>query len=214
MLLAVVVMVCSCGGAADSERIERDTLALLTTQVRSCNRLYSAEYRVRKIVTHDDAVKLRGSLFDWQFNIGLPLSTRKIAVPIDATLNGCIDFAHFGKDNVHRHGKAIEIVLPDPQIVLTASRIDHRKVKQYVSLLRSDFSDEELNRFAAEGRKSILEDMAKSDIVERTRHNAALLLIPMLVQLGFDEQDITVTYRKDFDPQRVKVLTQSPQAGR
>ena len=216
ILLSLSMMLTTgCSGNGDeSERIERDTLSVLTTKVRQCSRLYSAEYRVRKIVTHDDAVRLQGSLFSRQFSINLPFSKRQIAIPVDATLKGCIDFSEFGADNVVRHGKTIEIILPDPQIVLTSSRIDHKKVKQYVALLRSDFSDEELTRFAQEGRKSILEDIAKTDIIERTRHNAARLLIPMIMQLGFEEQHITVTYRKDFDPQQVKTITKSVEAGR
>ena len=107
-----------CGSSDGKETIERDTLALLTTKIQQCSRLYSAEYRVRKIVTHEDAVRLQGSLFNQQFSITMPFSSRKLAVPIDATLKGCIDFSAFGKDNVHRIGKKIELVLPDPQIIL------------------------------------------------------------------------------------------------
>lgn len=205
----------SCGsGSEDSDQIVHDTLAVITTKVQQCSRLYGAEYRVRKIITHNEAVKFHGSIFNQHFSVQLPFSSRKIAIPIDATFKGGIDFSKFSADNVRRYGEQIEIILPDPEIVLTSSRIDHVKVRQYAALLRSKYSDEELTRFTRQGRKSILEDVSKTDIVERTRHSAAKLLIPMLMQMGFEQKNIIVTYRKDFNPAKVEILTPSVQAGR
>ena len=39
-----------------------DTVPMLIMQVQKCSKLYTAEYRVHKIVTHDDALRLKGSL--------------------------------------------------------------------------------------------------------------------------------------------------------
>ena len=58
---------------------------------------------------------------------------RKVAIPIDVTLKGYIDFADFTVDNVSREGDLLVITLPDPKVMLTASKIDHKKARQYVS---------------------------------------------------------------------------------
>ena len=50
-----------------------DSLPMLISQVRKCSKLYTAEYRVHKIVTHDDVLRLKGSVLQRQFNIKLPL---------------------------------------------------------------------------------------------------------------------------------------------
>ena len=39
-----------------------DTVPMLITQVQKCAKLYTAEYHVHKIVTHDDVVRLKGTL--------------------------------------------------------------------------------------------------------------------------------------------------------
>ena len=49
------------GEAADYQSI--DTLPMLISQVRKCSRLYTAEYRVHKIVTHDDVLRLPSALY-------------------------------------------------------------------------------------------------------------------------------------------------------
>ena len=45
-----------------------DTIPVMVTQIRKCSKLYTAEYRVRKIVTHDDDVRLKGSMFNQKFD--------------------------------------------------------------------------------------------------------------------------------------------------
>ena len=120
-----------------------DTVPMLIMQVQKCSKLYTAEYRVHKIVTHDDALRLKGSLLKKQFDIKLPMADRKIAIPIDAKLKAYIDFSDFSEKNIERDGKKITILLPDPQVSMTSSKIDQKNVRQYVALTRSDFSDAE-----------------------------------------------------------------------
>lgn len=61
-----------------------DTVPMLITQVQKCAKLYTAEYHVHKIVTHDDVVRLKGTLLKRGFDIKMPVGDRKIAIPIDA----------------------------------------------------------------------------------------------------------------------------------
>lgn len=177
-----------------------DTVPMLIMQVQKCSKLYTAEYRVHKIVTHDDALRLKGSLLKKQFDIKLPMADRKIAIPIDAKLKAYIDFSDFSEKNIERDGKKITIVLPDPQVSMTSSKIDQKNVRQYVALTRSDFSDAELADYQQQGRNAIIESIPKMGILESAQRNAAKVLVPMLKELGYAEEDITIAFRKQYGP--------------
>ena len=176
-----------------------DTVPMLILQVQKCSKLYTAEYRVHKIVTHDDALRLKGQLMSKQFNLKVPLADRKIAIPMDAKIKAYIDFSEFSEQNIERSGNQITIILPDPQVVMTSSKIDQQNVKQYVGLTRAHFSDEELANYQQQGREAILQSIPDMGIEETARANAAKVLVPMLAQLGYEEQNITIAFRKDLD---------------
>lgn len=183
-----------------------DTVPMLIMQVQKCSKLYTAEYRVHKIVTHDDALRLKGSLLKKQFDIKVPMADRKIAIPIDAKLKAYIDFSDFSEKNIERDGRKITIVLPDPQVSMTSSKIDQKNVRQYVALTRSDFSDAELADYQQQGRKAIIESIPKMGILESAQRNAAKVLVPMLKELGYAEEDITIAFRKQYGPKDIESL--------
>lgn len=202
-LLAVLLLSCSKGKTpAGPEAI--DTIPLLVMQIQKCSKLYTSEFRIHKIVTHDDKLQLNGSFFKKDFSINLPAGKRKVAIPMDATLKTYIDFTGFSEKNVRRQGKKIEITLPDPKVDLTSTKIDHKDVKQYVALTRSNFTDEELANYEQQGRQAIINDIARMDIMEQARQSAANTLIPLIEQMGYEDKDITVTFRKEFTPSEIK----------
>ena len=180
-----------------------DTVPMLIMQVQKCSKLYTAEYRVHKIVTHDDALRLKGSLLKKEFDIKLPMADRKIAIPIDAKLKAYIDFSEFSEENIERDGRKITILLPDPQVTMTSSKIDQKNVRQYVALTRSNFSDAELADYQQQGRQAIIESIPKMGILESAQRNAAKVLVPMLKELGYAEEDITIAFRKNYGPKDI-----------
>jgi len=198
------VLAVSCSSRSGETERAVDTLQVLVTQIQQCSRLYTAEYQIHKIVTHDDVLRLQGQLTGQDYDVSLPLlGDRKIAIPIDATLKAYIDFDGFSAENVERDGTKITITLPDPKVKLTSTKVDHRNVKKYVALLRSDFTDQELTSYERQGRAAIIATVPETGIVESARQNAARTLIPMMMQMGFSEQDITITFRKDMDMQHI-----------
>lgn len=176
-----------------------DTVPMLITQVQKCAKLYTAEYRVHKIVTHDDVVRLKGSLLQRSFNIKMPLGDRKIAIPVDAKLKAYIDFSEFSERNIKRQGDMITIILPDPKVTMTSSKIDQKNVKEYVALTRSHFSDAELASFQQQGREAIISSIPQLGLMETAQANATKVLIPMLKEMGYKEENITVAFRKHYD---------------
>ena len=175
-----------------------DSLPMLILQVKKCARLYTTEVHVHKIVTHDDVIRLKGTLLKKDFNLTVPLGDRKIAIPIDATLKAYIDFSEFSEKNVERHGERITIVLPDPKVEMTSSKVDQKHIRQYVALARAEFSDAEMASYEQQGRQSIIESIPSLGITERARENAARVLVPMLVEMGMKEENITIAFRKEF----------------
>ena len=203
--VVMLLLLCACGKKQTPTSTEHvDTIPMLILQIQKCSRLYAAECRMRKIVTHDDRAQVQGQFMKHDYNIDLPLGQRKVAIPIEATVKAYIDFSAFSDANVRRTGQKIEVTLPDPSIVLTATRINHKAVKQHVPLTRRNFSDEELASYERQGRQAIIDAIPQTDIVAMARESAARTLIPMLMRAGFAEQDITVSFRKDITKRDIR----------
>lgn len=199
VLLAMLCIVgCSRHNRSSAAKEATDTIPILATRVASCSRLYTSEYQLRKILIYDDPAALSGSLFHHDFKVNLPLGKRRIAIPVTATAKAYVDLSKIGKDNFRRNGDKLEIVLPDPEVTLTSTRIDHKGVKQKVALLRKDFTDEEITRIQQQGRKDIVSSLSSTGIIEDARASAAHQLIPLAAQMGFKEENVTVTFRKNL----------------
>lgn len=198
IIMAVLVSACGHKNKVETPVQSTDTLQLVAGKVRQCARLYTTNVIVNKIITHSDEAKLRGKILGHDIDIDLPLGQRRVAIPITATLKAYIDLSEFSKDNVERNGDKIVITLPNPHLELTATKIDHRQTKQFVPLLRSNFTDAELQNYEHQGRDSIISDIPADQIVEQARANAARVLVPMLVDMGFKEENIAITFREGF----------------
>lgn len=175
-----------------------DTVALLVRRVSRCARLYTTAYDIRKIVTHDDRLHVRGRVFSRDVSFEAPLGERKAAIPIDVTLKAYVDLSAFGPQNVERTPQGITLTLPDPQVVVTSSRVDHAGTRQYVDLARRRYSDAEMAAFARQGTDSILAHVDRYGIVEDARRTATRALMPILRGMGYDEESVTIQFRKDF----------------
>ena len=207
ILFSIFMLCCSCSRhKTEQETVTIDTIPMMVMQIQKCSKLYTAEYKVHKIITHDDKMKLNGSFMKKDFSINLPLGSRKIAIPMGATLKAYIDFADFNEDNVKRQGDKIEIILPDPHVTLTSTRINHNEIKQYVALTRSRFSDEELSSYERQGREAIIKDIPSMGMMDMARESAARTLIPMIEQMGFEESNITISFRKHYTLNDIKSL--------
>ena len=209
LLASALVAIACTGGKAESEAAPIDTVPVMVMQIRKCSKLYTAEYKVRKIVTHDDEVELKGSLFQRKFNIAVPMSSRKIAIPVDAKLKAYVNFGGFSEKNVDIDGDKVEIILPDPKVELTSSRVDHDGIKKHVSLIRSDFTDAEMASYEKQGRGQIIKSIPRMGIIDMARAGAAHALVPMLVRMGFKEENITITFRKEFTADDLPMLLEN-----
>lgn len=203
IIVLVTLLLTSCSSEGDTPQEQQpaaiDTIPMLVIQIQKCARLYTTEYHIHKIVTHDDVLKLKGNLLKQDIDITLPLGERKVAIPMDATLKAYIDFANFTEHHIERNGDKITILLPDPQVVLTSSKINQNEIREYVGLTRSHFTDKELSAYEQQGRQAILNSVPRLGIKQQAQENAARVLVPMLTEMGYKEENVTIAFRKNLD---------------
>lgn len=200
-MLCTLLLTSACTNKKAAEEPKKevlDTIPMLVTQVQQSSRLYTTEYRIHKIITHDDEMKLSGSIMKKDFSVNLPLGERRIAIPMDATLKAYIDMSTFSEKNIQKDGKKLIVTLPDPKIVLTSTKIDHKAVKEYVALTRRNFTDAELTSYEAQGRKQILNAIPQMGIIQQAQESAARQLVPIFTTMGYKDADITISFRKKF----------------
>lgn len=190
--LSLVTLFASCGNNSNEEEATQEK-PTLTQQISSCSKLYTTQYNVHKILTYEDANALKGSVFNEEFSIPIP-GDRKILIPVDAVVKAYIDFSNFSDESVKIEGEKITITLPQPNIEMTSSKIDYENEKAFVSWNRSDFTNEEKESFIQQGRASILQSMAESDIIDKSRVSAYNVLLPILEAAGYKAANITLKF--------------------
>ena len=84
--------------------------------------------------------------------------------------------------------------------MMTSTEIDHENIKEFVTGFRDDFTDQEMASFEAQGRKAIINEIPELGIEQTARENAVRILVPIITQMGFREQDITIQFRTDYNP--------------
>lgn len=196
LLLLALSTACTKKSPTPTQAQTIDTLPMVVMRIQQASRLYTAEYRIHKIVTHTDKVSIKAAFMKKDFSINLPATDRRVAIPMDATVKAYVDFTHFTAHNVHIDGERITITLPNPRIVLTQTKINHKEVKQFVDLTRSRFTDEELTSYERQGRKQIIASLSQMPIIEDAQRSAARQLVPMLQSLGYKEENITITFNE------------------
>ena len=121
LISLAVVSLCGCKKHGSSEpeatRPATDTTALIVMQATRCARLYTTEYKIHKVVTHEDVRRLKGRILSIPVDMNLSVGSRKAAIPIDVTLKAYIDFAGFDAGHVQRDSNRIVIILPAPVAV-------------------------------------------------------------------------------------------------
>lgn len=208
--LPFLFWLCSGCESAPSVSDGKPSEVTIATEISRQSRLYTSEYVVHKIVTHNDLKQLRGSLFGFEFNQTVSVGDRRILIPLDVTLQAYVDFARIGEGDIEivpsERGDVLHVILPDPRIVVVSSKVDNMGVRTHVGLLRSSFKDSELTEFARQGVASVVQSVPKMGIIESARQNAASVLLPMLVSMGYAEENIVITFRKDFDERDLRSL--------
>lgn len=189
----------SCGSTSDNDDAETtekiDTLPVMLMRIQQCSRINTAEVKVHKIITHSDQPRIQGKILGKELSLDIPSGKRKVAIPLYATVVASIDLSKMTAEDIQRDGENIEVFLPQPEVVITETHIDHDGIKQYVAFTRSNFSDEELQNFERQGRDAISKDITKLNIEKTARESAARQVIPIIQMLGYKPENITISFR-------------------
>lgn len=192
LAIMLALLMEGCFFSKTPEEMGRDVVL----SVSNCSRLYTVQYNVHKVLTHQDFSKIEGSFFFEKISIPIP-GERKVVLPMDATVKAYIDFADFSEENVSIVGDKISITLPTPRIEMTSSRIDYENEKQFLSWNRSRFSEEEKESLLKAGRAKVLEDMKGTDIIERSQLCAYNALLPLVTAAGFRRENVIIRFSED-----------------
>lgn len=184
----------------DTTTVRAASVPFLVNEICRTSRLYTSEYQIHKIVTHTDAPTLEGNILGIPVKVNTRWGDRKVAIPITVTLKAYIDFSTFRAEQVKRTPDGrITLILPDPVIVATSSRVDHQGTRQYIDATRSRYSDAEIAEFARQGADSIMSHSLQLSIVAQAERSAAMTLLPVLRRLGYKDEQITISFRKEVE---------------
>lgn len=192
------------GRSGTSETTRQEDSVPLVLQLQQCARIYTTEYKIHKIVTNKDELKLQGNVINRKVEMRIPKGTRKIAIPIDVTIKGYTDLNLIGDQNIQVQGKTVTIILPDPQFVITSVRIDRKHIAQTAELMRDYYKEEDISRLTRQGVRSMYQDIPWEEFLETARSNTAYALFPILQAAGFEE--IHIQYRDNLKDSDMKKL--------
>lgn len=167
--------------------------------IRDCKELEVAEFHFHKIIVERSTVSaLRIAGF------GLAsFPERTLILPVDVTVVGKIDFSNVSKDNLIHDGDKVVFTLPDPTFRIVSIRPDdemRRKASRVQWYRGGDFSDEEIQKIEEQAKDSIMIDRTLEKMAERTRVNAASVLIPLISSAtGVSEDKISVQFNSDLN---------------
>ena len=92
---------------------------------------------------------------------------------------------------------------------MTSSKINQKNIRHYVAFARANFSDAEISGYEQQGREAIIQSIPKLGIIDQAKENAARVLVPIITQLGYSEENITIAFRKDFNQNNLMRLIEN-----
>ena len=201
VLLFLLGILRSCGStnpidtSEETATVEDPTQELqqLIYRIQNCSRLYTTEYQVHKIITHEEAEQI--TVMGVKLN--LPFTDRHIAIPMDATLKAYIDLGAFSSQNIQTDGEKVLVTLPDPHIEVTSAVVDHDGTLKHTTLFSGTYSAREMEALHQQGLKAIEENILKSDIFENARLSATRTLVPLITRMGYKEENIRVVFGQE-----------------
>jgi len=189
--LIVATSLCACRG----NEVENVDLK----SIRDCKELEVAEFNFHKIIVERSTVSALGIA-----GFGLAsFPERTLILPVDVKVVGKIDFSNVTNDNLIYDGDKVVFTLPDPTLKIVSLDPDY-EMRERASREQwyrgGDFSDEEVQKFEKQAKDSILIERTLKMMTERTRENAASVLIPLIsLATGVSDDKISVQFNSDLN---------------
>ena len=98
-----------------------------------------------------------------------------------------IDFSNFSDRNItHDDGTNIKLVLPDPLIELTSSKVEHDAIRRNEELLAESLPEADADKLSKQAMDDIWATLDYSSIVERAKQDAIDKIAPLFYHLGYN----------------------------
>ena len=192
--LVVATSLCACRGDKE-EKVDFKS-------IRNRPELEAAVFRFHKIIV-EDGTRTLFNLLGWAPDI---LPDKILVLPVDITVVGKVDFSQVTEDNLIITEDKATFILPDPALVVSKIEKDEdmrekasKETKVPVFGKLQPFSDDEVKRIMTQAYDSIMIDRCLQMMVDRTRENAANVIIPLVAAVTeMDEESITIQFRSDL----------------
>ncbi len=149
-------------------------------QMKNLSSLGTVEYSFSKIIATSD---------DQWFSLG----DRKILMTCKAYLKAGVDFGKITVPFIDTDKKSIEVILPKGEIIMLNIPADDIKiVNQTTGLLRSQFSNTEIQNIQILAEKDIRKKVTAFKITEKAETNAKIFLDKWIRSFGFTSVKISI----------------------
>ena len=189
--LIVATSLCTCRG----NEVENVDLK----SIRDCKELEVAVFNFHKIIVEKSTVSIL-SIADFEMG---SFPERTLILPIDVKVVGKIDFSNVTKDNLIHDGDKVVFTLPDPTLKIVSLDSDdemRERASREQWYRGGGFSDDEIQKIGVQAKDSILIERTLKMMTERTRENAASVLIPLIsLATGVSDDKISVQFNSDLN---------------
>ena len=167
--------------------------------IRDCAELEVAEFSFHKIIVERSKISALGIR-----GVGIAsLPEKTLILPVDVSVVGKIDFSNVTNDNLIVGEDGVTFLLPDPTFQVLSVQPDYKvrgKASREQWYRGGRFSDEEIRRFAEQACDSIMTERTLQMMADRTRDNAASILIPLVSSVtGMSMEKVTIQFRSDLN---------------
>lgn len=148
------------------------------SRLKNLQELGTVEYTLRKVLAVDDT--------QW-YSVG----DRKVVISMKANMKAGVDFSKLNIQEFDNDTKSIKLQLPPAKVNLLdiqPEEIKYELVK--VSMLRGDFSNEELNQIQVLGEKDIRSKIDELGILKEAEKNADTFIKSWLKMMGFENIEV------------------------
>lgn len=193
-LIISYLIILLCGSCKSETAEEVDLMA-----IRNCAELETARFSLRKIVVYDATRKIVGLM-----GHDLEGPQKLLILPVEIEVAGKIDFSHVTEENITESRGNVVFVLPDPVLTIVRDSIDEemreRASREGWARLRGHrFTDDEEKQVARQAYDSIMVERCLRMMLDRTRENAADILIPLVAKVkGVSEEKVDIQFRSDL----------------
>ncbi len=189
-ILSIAIILITMGCNSTENQNNYSEIVSVTKRV---SKLYTAEEIIRKeiFMSSDVVAKILGN----SYKIG----EKSILIPYKIKVKAFIDFNKVGKENFSVYPKQIEVNLPSPEIEVTSIELDYDNIKRNVSWYRKDFSSKDidsLSKYAIKGLQWT--DDETFSLMQEAEINAKKTIIKILTDYGWNEDNIEITFEKNF----------------